>query len=394
MLIGVPGERKLHEYRVSLVPAGAEALTQAGHSVLIEQGAGLASGFTDDFYQRAGAQVVETAQEVWARADMILKVKEPLPEEWPGMREGQIIFTYFHFAASEALTRAVMDSGAVAIAYETVATEKGELPLLTPMSEVAGRMAVQEGARHLARPSGGSGVLLGGVPGVMPGKVLILGGGVVGTQAAKVAAGMGARVSILDTSLSRLRHLADVMPANVHPLYSTRYAVRKQLRDSDLVVGAVLLPGARTPSLVFEEDLRTMRPGSVIVDVSVDQGGCVETIRPTTHEDPVYVVNDVIHYGVTNIPGSVPRTSTLALTNATLPYAFELAGRGWEDACLRNPALALGLNVIRGEIVHPGVAGAVGRVCAPLSRYLQAGPSSRHSPLEPVSRPSRQACSG
>ena len=370
MLIGVPGERKLHEYRVSLVPAGAEALTQAGHSVLIEQGAGLASGFTDDFYQRAGAEVVETAEEVWARADMILKVKEPLPEEWPGMRGGQVIFTYFHFAASETLIRAVVDSGVVAIAYETVATDEGELPLLTPMSEVAGRMAVQEGARYLARSSGGSGVLLGGVPGVMPGKVLILGGGAVGTQAARVAAGLGARVSILDTSLLRLRHLAEVMPAGVHPLYSTRYAVRKQLRDSDLVVGAVLLPGARTPFLVFEEDLGTMRPGSVIVDVSVDQGGCVETIRPTTHEDPTYVVNNVIHYGVTNIPGSVPRTSTLALTNATLPCVFELAALGWRDACGRNAALARGLNVIGGEIVHPGVADAAGRKCTPLKRYL------------------------
>ena len=371
MLIGVPGERKLHEYRVSLVPAGAEALTRAGHSVVMEGGAGLASGFTDDFYERAGVEVVETAEEVWARAEMVLKVKEPLPGEWPGMRDGQVIFTYFHFAASKALTRAVMDSGAVAIAYETVATEEGELPLLTPMSEVAGRMAVQEGARYLSRPAGGSGVLLGGVPGVMPGKVLILGGGVVGAQAAKVAAGLGARVSILDVSLPRLRWLADVMPANVHALYSTRYAVRKQLRDSDLVVGAVLLPGARTPSLVFEEDLGTMRPGSVLVDVSVDQGGCVETIRPTTHEEPVYVVDDVIHYGVTNIPGSVPRTSTLALTNATMPYALELADRGWRAACRRNPALARGLNVIAGEIVHPGVAEAAGRTCAPLGRHIK-----------------------
>ena len=372
MLIGVPGERKLHEYRVSLVPAGAEALTRAGHQVFIEQGAGLDSGFTDDFYQRAGAEVVGTAQEVWARADMILKVKEPLAEEWPWMRRGQVIFTYFHFAASEPLTGAVMESGAVAIAYETVATDRGELPLLTPMSEVAGRLAVQEGARHLGRPSGGSGVLLGGVPGVMPGKVLILGGGVVGAQSAKVAAALGAQVSVLDTSLSRLRHLADVMPANVHPLFSTRYAVRKQLCDSDLVIGAVLLPGARTPSLVFEEDLRTMRPRSVIVDVSVDQGGCVETIRPTTHEEPTYVVDDVIHYGVTNIPGCVPRTSTLALTNATLPYALELARRGWKDACRHHPALARGLNVVEGRIVHAEVAAAIGLKCAELSSTLEA----------------------
>lgn len=366
MLIGVPAERKTHEYRVALVPAGVEALTQAGHQVLVEQGAGLASGFTDDFYERAGAVVVSGAGELWARAAMIVKVKEPLEEEWPGMREGQIVFTYFHFAASEALTRAIMESGVVAIAYETVATGKGELPLLTPMSEVAGRMAVQEGIRHLTRPSGGSGILIGGVPGVMPGKVLILGGGVVGTQAARVAAGLGARVSILDTSLARLRHLADVMPAGVHPLYSTRYAVRKQLGDSDLVIGAVLLPGARTPSLVFAEDLATMRPGSVIVDVSVDQGGCVETIRPTTHEAPTYVVNNVIHYGVTNIPGSVPRTSTLALTNATLPYILELAGEGWQNACHGHSALARGLNVVRGQVVHSAVADAFGLECTPL----------------------------
>ncbi len=367
MLIGVPAERKTHEYRVALVPAGVEALTRAGHQVLIEKGAGLASGFTDDFYQRAGAEVVDSAGEVWARAAMIVKVKEPLAEEWPDMREGQIVFTFFHFAASEALTRAVMESGTVAIAYETVATDKGALPLLTPMSEVAGRMAVQEGIRYLTRPSGGSGILIGGVPGVMPGKVLILGGGVVGTQAAKVAVGLGARVSILDTSLPRLRHLADVMPGGVRPLYSTRYAVRKQLRDSDLIIGAVLLPGARTPFLVFEDDLATMRPGSVIADVSVDQGGCVETIRPTTHEAPTYVVDGVIHYGVTNIPGSVPRTSTLALTNATLPYVLELADRGWRDACRRNPALARGVNVVRGEVVHAAVADAFGLPPMPLA---------------------------
>ncbi len=370
MLIGVPAERKTHEYRVAMVPAGVEVLTRAGHRVLIERGAGLASGFTDDFYERAGAEVVASAREVWARAAMIVKVKEPLAEEWPAMREGQIVFTYFHFAASEALTRAVMESGAVAIAYETVATGEGELPLLTPMSEVAGRMAVQEGVRHLTRPSGGSGILIGGVPGVLPGKVLILGGGVVGAQAARVAAGLGARVSVLDTSLPRLRHLADVLPAGVHPLYSTRYAVRKQLPDSDLVIGAVLLPGARTPFLVFEKDLATMRPGSVIVDVSVDQGGCVETIRPTTHEAPTYVVNDVIHYGVTNIPGSVPRTSTLALTNATLPYVLELANAGWREACGRSPALARGVNVVRGEVVHAAVADAFGLKHTPLDGSL------------------------
>ncbi|HSM03106.1 MAG TPA: alanine dehydrogenase, partial [Longimicrobiales bacterium] len=290
MLIGVPREIKREEYRVSLTPAGAEALTHAGHQVMVQAGAGTDSGFTDDFYEASGCEIVSTADEVWARAEMIMKVKEPIEPEWSHMREGQLLFTYFHFAASEPLTRAVMDSGAVALAYETVELPSGELPLLTPMSEVAGRMAVQEGAKYLERHSGGAGVLLGGVPGVMPGKVLILGGGVVGVNAAKMAAGLGARVSIMDISLSRLRYLDDVMPANVNLLYSTRYAIRKQLEDSDLVIGAVLIPGKKAPSLVTREDLKTMRPGAVIVDVAVDQGGCVETIKPTTHDDPIYTV--------------------------------------------------------------------------------------------------------
>lgn len=358
MLIGVPKEIKREEYRVALTPAGAEALTHAGHQVMVEAGAGLASGFTDDFYENAGAEIVDTPDEVWRRAEMIMKVKEPIEPEWPRMREGQLLFTYFHFAASEPLTRAVMDSGAVALAYETVELETGELPLLTPMSEVAGRMAIQEGAKYLERHSGGAGVLLGGVPGVLPGKVLILGGGIVGVNAAKMAAGLGARVSIMDISLSRLRYLSDVMPANVNLLYSTRYAVRKQLEDSDLVVGAVLIPGKKAPSLVRREDLATMRPGSVIVDVAVDQGGCVETIRPTTHGDPIYTVDGVIHYAVANMPGGVPRTSTLALTNATLPYALTLAAHGWKAACTGDPALAKGLNVVHGEIVYAGVAEA------------------------------------
>jgi alanine dehydrogenase len=360
MLIGVPKEIKREEYRVALTPAGAEALAHAGHEVLVEKGAGLPSGFTDDFYEKAGAQIADDADEVWSRAEMIMKVKEPIEPEWPRMRAGQLLFTYFHFAASEPLTRAVMESGAVALAYETVELPSGELPLLTPMSEVAGRMAVQQGARFLERHAGGSGVLLGGVPGVLPGKVLILGGGVVGVNAAKMAAGLGARVSIMDISLGRLRYLSDVMPANVNLLFSTRYAVRKQLEDSDLVVGAVLIPGKKAPSLVTREDLSTMRPGSVIVDVAVDQGGCVETIRPTTHDDPVYTVDGVLHYAVANMPGGVPRTSTLALTNATLPYALELAGKGWKGACSDDPALALGLNVVDGRIVYPGVAEAFG----------------------------------
>jgi alanine dehydrogenase len=360
MLIGVPKEIKREEYRVALTPAGAEALAHAGHEVLVEKGAGLPSGFTDDYYENAGAEIADDADEVWSRAEMIMKVKEPIEPEWPRMRAGQLLFTYFHFAASEPLTRAVMESGAVALAYETVELPSGELPLLTPMSEVAGRMAVQQGARFLERHAGGSGVLLGGVPGVLPGKVLILGGGVVGVNAAKMAAGLGARVSIMDISLGRLRYLSDVMPANVNLLFSTRYAVRKQLEDSDLVVGAVLIPGKKAPSLVTREDLSTMRPGSVIVDVAVDQGGCVETIRPTTHDDPVYTVDGVLHYAVANMPGGVPRTSTLALTNATLPYALELAGKGWKGACSDDPALALGLNVVDGRIVYPGVAEAFG----------------------------------
>ena len=358
MVVGVPAEVKDHEYRVALTPAGAEALTHEGHQVLVQAGAGRSSGFTDDFYLGCGAEVCATAEEVWARAEMIVKVKEPVEAEWPLVRAGQLVFGYFHFAASEALTRAMMASGAVAVAYETVGPERGELPLLTPMSEVAGRMAVQQGARHLERPAGGSGVLLGGVPGVLPGKVLVIGGGVVGIHAAQMAAGLGARVAVLDVSLPRLRHLSEVMPANVNVLYSTRYSVRKQLRDSDLVIGAVLLPGAKAPTLVKRTDLATMRPGSVIVDVAVDQGGCVETIRPTTHRDPVYVVDGVVHYGVTNIPGAVPRTSTLALANATLPYALRLAGMGWRAACGADPDLARGVNVMNGAVTHPAVAEA------------------------------------
>ena len=372
MLVGIPAEVKDSEYRVALTPAGAEAFTRAGHDVLVQAGAGRDSGFTDDFYENAGARIAETAEEVWARAGMIMKVKEPVAREWSLIREGQLLFTYFHFAASEPLTRAVMESGAVAIAYETVGPEDGELPLLMPMSEVAGRMSVQQGAKYLERPCGGSGILLGGVPGVLPAKVLVLGGGVVGTHAARMAAGLGARVAVMDVSLARLRELAEVMPANVNLLYSTRYAVRKQLRDADLVIGAVLVPGGRAPKLVTREDLDTMRPGSVIVDVAVDQGGCVETIRPTTHSDPVFEVDGVVHYGVANIPGAVPRTSTLALTNATLPYGLQLAGRGWREACAADPDLARGINVVAGTVTHPGVADAFGIDCVPFDPRLFA----------------------
>lgn len=367
MLVGVPTEVKNNEYRVAATPACVEALVAACQQVLVQAGAGVESGFTDDFYLRAGAEVVDTAEEVWARAEMVLKVKEPVASEWPLLRDGQVVFTYFHFAASRALTAAVVDSGCVAVAYETVESADGDLPLLTPMSEVAGRMSIQAGAKYLERPSGGSGILLGGVPGVLPAKVLVLGGGVVGANAAQMAAGLGARVAVMDVSLPRLRQLAEIMPANVNVLYSTRYAVRKQLAGADLVVGAVLVPGKKAPSLVRREDLDAMRPGSVIVDVAVDQGGCVETIRPTTHEDPVYEVAGVIHYGVANMPGAVPRSSTLALTNATLPYVLELARKGWRDACAADPGLAKGLSVIEGKVVHPGVAETFGLPCDPVA---------------------------
>lgn len=370
MRIGVPKEIKRQEFRVAITPAGVETLVEAGHELVIEAGAGVPSGFTDDFYLAAGARIVTGPEAVWAAAEMIMKVKEPVESEWPRMRRGQVLFTYFHFAASQALTRAVLDSGATAIAYETVELGTGELPLLTPMSEVAGRMAVQEGAKYLERPFGGSGVLLSGVPGVMPGKVLILGGGVVGANAARIAAGIGARVAIMDVSLPRLRYLEDVMPPNVNLLFSTRWAIRKQIEDADLVIGAVLIPGKKAPMLVVKEDLGRMRPGSVIVDVAVDQGGCVETIRPTTHDEPTYVVDEVIHYGVANMPGGVPRTSTIALTNATLPYALKLAHLGWKRAALDDRGIARGVNVAEGRITHPGVAEAFGMESVPLEHVL------------------------
>ena len=360
MIIGVPKEIKTNENRVALVPAGAELLVAKGHSVYVERGAGLGSGFSDEQFVAAGARILETAEEVWAKADMITKVKEPIAVEWPRMRKGQVIYTYFHFAAAEDLTRAVIASGAVAIAYETVQLASGELPLLTPMSEVAGRMAVQEGAKYLEKVHGGRGVLLGGVPGVAPAKVVIIGGGVVGINAAKMAAGMGANVTILDVSLERLRYLDDVLPANVKTIYSNRFNILEAIERADLVVGAVLLPGAKAPHLVTRADLKRMQPGAVIVDVAVDQGGCVETIKPTTHENPTYFVDGILHYGVANMPGGVPRTSTLALTNATLPYGLRLAKNGWKQACKEDPALALGLNVVDGKVVYPGVAEAFG----------------------------------
>jgi alanine dehydrogenase len=360
MIVGIPKEIKTAENRVALVPAGAEVLVGDGHTVLVEQGAGLGSGFPDDAYRSVGARIAGSAEEVWSGAEMIMKVKEPIEPEWKGLRKGQVVFTYFHFAASEPLTRAVIGSGCVAIAYETVQLPTRELPLLTPMSEVAGRMAVQEGAKYLERVFGGSGILLGGVPGVLPAEVVVLGGGVVGTNAAKMAAGLGAHVTLLDISLDRLRYLSDVLPPNVDLLYSNRHNVIDQLRKADLVIGAVLLPGAKAPHLVKRDDLAIMKPGSVIVDVAVDQGGCIETIKPTTHENPTYVVDGIIHYAVANMPGGVPRTSTLALTNATFPYAKRLARHGWRRACKDDHALFLGLNVIEGQVVYPGVAEAFG----------------------------------
>jgi len=360
MIVGVPKEIKTAENRVALVPAGAESLIGDGHTVLVEQGAGLGSGFADDAYRSVGATIAGSVDEVWAKADLILKVKEPIESEWKRIRRGQIVFTYFHFAASEPLTQAIIASGCVAIAYETVQLATGELPLLTPMSEVAGRMAVQEGAKYLEKVFGGSGILLGGVPGVLPAEVVVIGGGVVGTNAAKMAAGLGAHVTLLDISLDRLRYLSDVLAPNVDLLYSNRHNILEMIRKADLVIGAVLLPGAKAPHLVKRADLKLMKPGSVVVDVAVDQGGCIETIKPTTHEHPTYVVDGIIHYAVANMPGGVPRTSTLALTNATFPYTKRLARRGWKQACRDDRSLFLGLNVVEGKVVYPGVAEAFG----------------------------------
>ena len=370
MQIGVPREIKTNENRVALVPAGAEALVQAGHHVLMEKSAGDGSGFTDAQYTACGAQIAPDAATVWAKADMIIKVKEPIEKEWPHMRRDQVIFTYFHFAADEKLTKAHLASGAVCIAYETVELPNRELPLLTPMSEVAGRMAVQEGAKYLEKLYGGRGVLLGGVPGVAPAKVVILGGGIVGINAAKMAAGLGAKVTLLDISLERLRYLSDVMPANVTLIYSNHQNILEQIATADLVIGGVLIPGAKAPKLIRREDLKVMRPGSVIVDVAVDQGGCVETIHPTTHENPTYVVEGVIHYGVANMPGGVPRTSTLALTNATLNYAMALANKGWKRALKENPALKKGLNMVGGQVTYPAVAEAFGMPLKSADEFL------------------------
>src|SRR3954452_24210731 len=356
MIVGVPREIKADEYRVAMLPVGAEELASAGHQVLFEAGAGQGSGIADALYASAGATIVEDAGEIWARADMIVKVKEPQTLELPRLRAGQVVFTYFHFAADEALTRAIIDSGITAIAYETLRDRRGGLPLLTPMSEVAGRMSIQEGAKYLERPQEGRGILLAGVPGVAPAEVAILGGGVVGSNAAKVAAGLGANVYILDVNVDRLRYLDDIMPPNVTTLYSDRHTILETIQRADLVIGAVLITGARAPRLVRRDDLDRMKPGSVIVDVAIDQGGCVETSRPTTHRQPTYVIEGVVHYCVTNMPGAVGRTSTYALGNVTLPYVLQIARNGWQAFAAASPGFAEGIEIDRGRVTNEPVA--------------------------------------
>jgi alanine dehydrogenase len=372
MVIGVPKEIKNNESRVALTPAGAHELIRRGHAVQVQSRAGEGSGFSDEEYASVGAKVLADADSVWATADMIMKVKEPIAEEYGRCRSGQLIFTYFHFASSEVLTRAMVSSGAVCLAYETVELPDGSLPLLIPMSEVAGRMAIQEGARYLQKPVKGRGVLLGGVPGVAPGKVLILGGGIVGIQAAKMAAGLGAHVTILDVNLQRLRHINDIMPHHVVTEFSSEYNIRRLIPNHDLIVGAVLIPGAKAPNLITRDMLKLMRPGTVIVDVAVDQGGCVETCRPTTHEDPAFIIDDVVHYCVANMPGAVPCTSTIALTNSTLPYAIQLAEKGWQQACSESLPLRKGLNVAHGQVVYREVAEAFGLEYLPVDNILSA----------------------
>lgn len=365
MIIGIPKEIKNNENRVALTPAGAKELVKRGHTVYVQHTAGENSGFPDSAYETVGAKILPSINDVYQTAEMIVKVKEPIVVEYPLVRKGQLVFTYFHFASDEKLTLAMMDSGSVCLAYETVENPDDTLPLLIPMSEVAGRMSIQEGARFLEKPQGGKGILLGGVPGVKPARVLVLGGGIVGYNAALMAAGMGADVTIADISLPRLRHMEEVMPANVRTLYSSTHNIETELPATDLVIGAVLIPGAKAPHLITKEMLGLMKPGSVLVDVAIDQGGCFETSHPTTHADPVYTVDGIVHYCVANIPGAVPQTSTLALTNATLPYVLELADKGWKEACKEDKTLYPGLNIIEGQIVYPAVAEAFGLPCYP-----------------------------
>ncbi|QSE97163.1 alanine dehydrogenase [Fulvivirga lutea] len=370
MIIGVAKEIKNNENRVALTPAGAQELVKRGHEVFIQSTAGEGSGFMDEEYTEAGAKILPTIEATYEKAEMIMKVKEPIEPEYNLIKKDQLVFTYFHFASYEPLTNAMIDSKAICLAYETVEKSDRSLPLLIPMSEVAGRMSIQEGAKYLEKPLKGRGILLGGVPGVRPAKVLILGGGVVGTNAAKMAAGMGADVTIMDLSLPRLRYLDDIMPANVNTFMSNEYNIRELISTHDLIVGAVLIPGAKAPNLITRDMLKEMRPGTVLVDVAVDQGGCIETCEPTTHENPTYIIDDVVHYCVANMPGAVPYTSTLALTNATLPYAIQLANKGWKKACKENKELELGLNIINGDVVYKAVAEAFNLPYTEVSKYL------------------------
>ncbi|MCF0062436.1 alanine dehydrogenase [Dyadobacter chenwenxiniae] len=358
MIIGVPKEIKNNENRVAVTPAGVTEFRKHGHVVYVQAEAGKSSGFSDEQYAEAGATILPTIEEVYAIAEMIIKVKEPIASEYGLIKENQLLFTYFHFASSEPLTHAMIERKAVCLAYETVEKTDRSLPLLVPMSEVAGRMAIQEGAKYLEKPMGGFGILLGGVAGVKPANVLVLGGGIVGTQAAKMAAGLGANVTIVDISLPRLRYLEDIMPANVDTVMSNEYNIRELIKSTNLIIGGVLIPGAKAPSLITRDMLKLMKPGTVMVDVAIDQGGCFETSRATTHEDPIYEVDGVVHYCVANMPGAVPYTSTLALTNATLPYALHLADNGWKNACTTNEELRKGLNVVNGKVVFKGVSDA------------------------------------
>jgi alanine dehydrogenase len=360
MIVGIPQEIKKNESRVGMTPAGVFELVKNNHTVYVQSNAGDGSGFFNDDYQQAGAIILDTIDQVYSMSEMIVKVKEPIAEEYDLIKEGQILFTYFHFASSEPLTKAMIKAKAICIAYETVEDEDGTLPLLTPMSEVAGRLAIHQGAKYLEKPVKGRGVLLGGVPGVAPGKVLVLGAGVVGIQAAKMAAGLGAHVTIMDINMKRLRYVNDIMPPHVVTEFSNEFNIRKHIKTHDLIIGGVLLKGAKAPNLITRDMLKEMRPGTVIVDVAVDQGGCVETTRPTTHEDPVYIIDDIVHYSVANMPGAVPYTSTMALTNVTLPYALRIANMGWEVACEKDASLKKGLNIVSGTVVYEEIIEAFG----------------------------------
>ena len=370
MIVGVLKEIKAEENRVCMTPAGVEVMKQNGHEVFVEKNAGMGSGFNDDAYKSAGAEIINTPKEIFKRSDMVMHVKEPLAAEYDLIRKDQIVFTYLHLAAAEELTHVLIKSGSIGIAYETIQKEDGSLPLLTPMSEVAGRMAIQQGAKYLEMAQGGHGVLLGGVPGVDPGTVVIIGGGIVGTNAAKMACGLGAKVYILDMNLERLRYLSDVMPSNCFLLMSKPSTVRRLIKEADVVVGAVLIPGAKAPRLITRKMLKTMKKGAVLVDVAIDQGGCFETSKATTHGEPIYTVEGVVHYCVANMPGAVPKTSTLALTNATLPYAVEIANKGWKKAMQENPEIKYGANVVKGKVTYEGVAEAFGLEFTPIDKLL------------------------